>query len=441
MRLGLTVFALLSLATPAFGQGVPELPGAGRPVDLNATRARRSALAQRIGKGMVVIPAAEERDPEAQVIQDNDFRQDDYFFYLTGLETAGAWLVMIAAPDTDRTYLFLTERDPGEERWTGIRLGPGADAQRLSGIANTLPIKSLDSALTALLRNSPGPLYLPLNAEAESIPRIHDWVYGGRDVRNVVPALDSMRVFKDGAELARLKRAINITAEGIRQGMQAVRPTQYEYQLEAVIEGGFRGQGADRVGFPSIVGSGPNGTTFHYDVNRRQMNDGDLVLTDVGTEYGQYAADVTRTFPVNGRFSQRQKAIYDLVLATQQTAMDSVRPGITVRDLNRIAKEYMRVHSGKLCGDRTCEQYFNHGLSHWLGMRVHDVGNYAIPLGPGAVITVEPGIYLPDENLGIRIEDDILVTDKGYELLSGGVPRTTADIEALMRGRKQAERE
>ena len=182
------------------------------------------------------------------------------------------------------------------------------------------------------------------------------------------------------------------------------------------------------------MGSGPNSTTLHYDVNRRRTRDGDLVLVDAGAEWGQYTADVTRTFPVNGKFTPRQKAIYDLVLATELAAYDSTRPGVTIAQLNRIARDYMGTHSGSLCGDQTCDAYFIHGLSHWLGMDVHDVGDYSTPFRPGTVLTIEPGIYLPQESLGVRIEDDVLVTPGGAEWLSGKAPRTTQEIERLMRG-------
>jgi Xaa-Pro aminopeptidase len=207
----------------------------------------------------------------------------------------------------------------------------------------------------------------------------------------------------------------------------------WEYEIEGAVEAAFRRNGADRLGYPSIVGSGPNSTTLHYDVNRRQTKDGDLIVVDAGAEWGQYTADVTRTVPVNGRFTPRQKAIYDLVLATQQAAFDSTRPGTTVAQLNRIAREYMRTHSGTLCGEQACDAYFIHGLGHWLGMDVHDVGDYGTPLKPGMVLTLEPGIYLSAEGLGVRIEDDVLVTATGAEWLSAKAPKTTAEVERLMR--------
>jgi Xaa-Pro aminopeptidase len=438
--------ALVLAAAPAAAQDrspVPEpvsaLPGAGRPVDLAATAARRDRLLERIGQGIVIVPAGKERDVETDVVQDNDFRQDDYFFYLTGLETPDAWLMLSAAADGTRDQvLLLPARNPMTERWTGVKLGPGADAARLSGIATVLPVESRDSVLRALEQQVGGPWYLLMTAAARTHGWIHDWSFAGRDVRNVVPVLDSLRLVKDPAELARLRRAIDITAQAHRAALRALAPDLYEYQVEAVVEYTFRNLGADRVGFPSIVGSGPNSTTLHYDANRRRMEAGDLVVVDIGAEYGQYTADVTRTFPVSGRFTDRQRAIYELVLGTQQAAIDSVRPGTTVARLNQIARAYMREHGGTLCGDRTCDAYFIHGLSHWLGMRVHDVGDYRTPLAAGMVLTIEPGIYLSDEPLGVRIEDDVLVTANGCEVLSAGAPKTVRDIEAALRGNRAA---
>jgi len=192
--------------------------------------------------------------------------------------------------------------------------------------------------------------------------------------------------------------------------------------------------GADRVGFPSIVGSGPNSVVLHHDRNRRRTEEGDLVVLDIGAEVGYYTADVTRTFPVSGVFSQRQRKIYELVLATQQAVIDSVRPGITVLELEQIARRFMRGHSDRLCGSSTCDRFFVHGLSHWLGMDVHDAGDYSRPLVPGMVLTIEPGIYLSEEELGVRIEDDVLVTETGHEVLSAGAPKSVEEIEALMAG-------
>jgi Xaa-Pro aminopeptidase len=397
------LLALALAQTPR--EPVDALPGAGRMPDHTATTARRAALMTRMGDGVAVVMAGTSRDLEVDVLQDNDFRADDTFFYLTGLETPEAVVVLSAR--TAEAFLLLPARNPQQERWTGPRLGPGDEATRWSGLP-TLPLTSLDSLVAALVDRSGA-------------------------VREVRPVVDSMRVYKDADEMARLRRAIDITGEAHVAAMRAVRPGWYEYQLEAVIEGTFRDRGADRVGFPSIVGSGPNATTLHYDWNRRRMDAGDLIVIDIGAEWGQYSADVTRTIPVSGTFTPRQKAIYDLVLATQQAAIDAVRPGVTVADLNRIARAYMQANSGTLCGGPSCDRYWIHGLTHWLGMRVHDVGDYRMPLASGAVITIEPGIYLPGEAFGVRIEDDILVTATGHEVLSGRIPRTTAEIERIMR--------
>ena len=414
---------------------VPELPGMGRAVDTAATAARRRALLRRIGRGTVLIPAAHERDLETEYLQDNDFRQDNTFFYFTQLETQDAWLLMTArGPDTLDTVLFLPPRMPGRERWTGLRLGPDSVAVRLSGIATVLPTDSLDARLARARLRVP-PLYVPLHARTRHDRRIGDLVWGD-DIRNVLPLVDSMRAVKDADEIARLRRAVDISVAGHVAAMRAARPGMHEYELEAVLEAGFRRNGADRVGYPSIVGSGPNSTVLHYDVNRRRTENGDLVVIDAAAEWGQYTADVTRTFPVNGTFTPRQKAIYDLVLGAQQAAFDSVRPGMTMRQLDAIARRHMRAHSGTLCGAKTCDdgEYFNHGLGHPIGMDVHDVG-FSRPFEPGTVITIEPGIYLTAEGLGVRIEDDVLVTATGAEWLSTGAPRTTEAIERLMRRR------
>jgi Xaa-Pro aminopeptidase len=246
------------------------------------------------------------------------------------------------------------------------------------------------------------------------------------------PELGDLRVVKDPDEIRRLRRAIDITTVAHKEALLITRAGVWEYEIEAVIEYTFRRNGAERVGFPSIIGSGPNASILHYDKSRRRTEPGDLVVADIGAEFGYYTADVTRTFPVSGHFTDRQRDLYNLVLATQQAAIDSVRPGTDVARLNTIAREYMKSHSGSLCAPDTCDKYFPHGLSHWLGMDIHDVGDYSRKLEPGMVITIEPGVYLPNENIGIRIEDDVLVTATGSETLSASAPRDPAEIEKMM---------
>lgn len=425
---------LVAQSLPPAPDPIPALPGFGRPIDVAATRLRRERLAARIGPAVVVIPGAGERDLETEVLQDNNFRQDNYFFYLTGLESPDAWLVLDVGPGGDiGTHLLLPRRNPMREQWTGRKLGPGPEAVELTGVASVLPVESLDSLMTALLKRHDGPIRTTVTGEGGPMERVLAWAGPSRAPADLRPALDSMRVVKDADELARLRRAIEITALGQRAAMRAARPGMFEYQLEAEIEYTFRRNGADRVGFPSIVGSGPNSTVLHYDLSRRRIEDGDLVVVDIGAEYGQYTADVTRTIPINARFTPRQREIYNLVLGAQQAAIDAARPGVTLGELNRIARDYIDDHSGSLCGGQSCNRYFIHGLGHHIGMRVHDVGDTDMPLEPGMVFTIEPGIYIPEEQLGVRIEDDILVTDTGAEVLSDGAPRTVEAIESLMR--------
>ncbi|HUL03998.1 MAG TPA: aminopeptidase P family protein [Gemmatimonadales bacterium] len=412
---------------------VPELPGMGRAVDTATVAARRRALARAIRSGIVLIPAAHERSIERDHAQDSDFRQSNTFFYFTQLETHDAWLVLTVAADTGHTTLFLEPRDTSEERWTGIQLGPDSVAASLSGIPDIVTGDSLAERFSALAAaKGGGPVFLPLDDATADEQRNVQAAFAGQEVRDLGPVADSLRLVKDAGELKRLQTAIDITVQGLKAVMRAARPGMWEYQLEAVLEGTFRANGADRVGFPSFVGSGPNGTTLHYDANRRQTRAGELVAVDAGAEWGQYTADVTRTFPVSGRFTARQKAVYDLVLATQRAAFDSVRPGVRLRDIDALARRYMKQHSGKLCGKLSCDVYFVHGLSHWLGMDVHDPGDVGAPFAPGMVLTIEPGIYLPAESLGIRIEDDVVVTATGAAWLTDGAPRTTEAIEQLM---------
>lgn len=431
-------------AAPATRPGPSAADAPAGPVPVERLTARRAALLDSVGQGVVVLRSATARSVEGDYPQDNDYRERNDFFYLTGLEAPGAWLVMVAQPTgPDRTILYLPARDSAGERWTGPRLGPGPEAVALTGIADVRPADSAPAQVRRLLAEATSParsgaLYLPRDrarTPAEPLDGVlapADTTALGIAVQPLARETAALRLVKDADELRRLRGAIDMTAASLREALAAIEPGMMEYEVEAIIEYGFRRRGAERVGFPSIVGSGINSTTLHYDRSRGRLDAGDLVVMDVGAEHGYYSADVTRTAPVSGRFTPRQRALYDLVLATQQAAIDSVRPGVTVGDLNRIARAYMREHSGTLCGEVTCDRYWIHGLSHWLGMDVHDVGDYRTPLLPGMVLTIEPGIYIPAERLGIRIEDDILVTTGAPEILSAGAPRTAAEIEGAM---------
>ena len=337
--------------------------------------------------------------------------------------------------------LLLPDRNPGREAWTGVKLGPGEDAVQLTGFPQVLRLAQLDSVVRAALARDVS-VYVPLDATTRGdslVQRLRaDSAAGRVALRSLRRIVDSMRVVKDEQEIAALRRAVTISGTAHVELMRAARDTMWEYELEAILEGAFRRQGADRVGYPSIVGCGANAVVLHYDVNRDRCRPGQLLLVDAAAEWGQYTADITRTFPLSGTFTARQRALYDLVLGAQQAAMDAVRPGQTTEELTRLARVYLRDNSGTLCGDRTCDTYFIHGLSHGIGMDVHDPLGNRTPLRPGTVFTIEPGIYLPQEGIGIRIEDDILVTATGYENLSAFVPRTADDIERLMRNARGA---
>ncbi len=414
----------------------PAPPFEPPPVEVLA--ARRERLLDAIGSGVVVINSSGVKDIERDYPQDSDFRQSNDFMYLTGLETPDAWLLLVAGPDGRRTEtLFIPERNPGQEQWTGQRATFG-EAEERSGVATARATgefeDALPPALFALARESTdAALYAPLNHLTRDNEVIAGLLFESPfEVRDVEPVVARLRLVKDDYELRMLQRAIDLTAAAQRAAMRIARPGMYEYELEAVIEYTFRAGGAERVGFPSIVGSGPNSVVLHYDKSRRRMEAGDLVVMDIGAEYSYYTADVTRTIPVSGVFTPRQRVIYELVRGAQQAGIDAVAPGATMRDVNAAAREYLTTHSGDACGGKSCAAYFIHGVGHWLGMDVHDVGAYATPFEPGMVLTVEPGIYLAEESLGVRIEDDVLVTETGSRVLSSAAPRHPDEIEALM---------
>lgn len=396
---------------------------------------RRAALLDAIGSGVVVVTSASVRSIEGDYPQDSDFRQRNDFFYLTGLETPDSWLLLSASADGSRSEaLFIPPRDPDEEQWTG-RKASFEEAAAISGVERVASAGEFEAALPrALFRRGASPVvYAPLDRHLRGNAVIERLVFElPVEVRGLGGVLAPLRLVKDEHEVAMLRRAAEITAGALRAALRAAEPGMWEYELEAVIEANFRLGGAERVGFPSIIGSGANSVVLHYDKSRRRTERGDLVVMDVGAEYAYYSADITRTIPVSGRFTDRQRRIYELVLGAQEAALDAVAPGVTMGELSRIARGWLQERSGDACGERTCDAYFIHGLGHWLGMDVHDVGDYTTPLAPGMVLTIEPGIYLPEEGLGVRIEDDVLVTETGYELLSAGAPREPDAIEALM---------
>jgi Xaa-Pro aminopeptidase len=436
---------------------VPWLPLVGQqgspagPVPVERLAARREALAKRVGNGVVVLRSGIERSIEGSYPQDSDYREDNDYFYLTGVEVPNSWLVLTAKGGTlTEAVLYLPPRDTvthyRSEQWVGPQLTPGPEATVQTGIKDVRSADRIGAELPPLVFAPESParhgalLVKPGPGQADT-PLLRDSLLGraqagaGIRVENLADQMAILRLTKDADEIARLRRAIAITGDAQSEAMRRVEPGMHEYQVEAAIEYVFRRSGAERLGFPSIVGSGPNSTLLHYDKNRRRIEDGDVVVMDLGAEFGYYTADITRTVPASGRFTPRQRAIYELVLGAQEAAIKAVRPGTTIQRLDQIAREYMRANSGSLCGTATCDRHFVHGLSHWLGMDVHDVGRIDTPLASGMVLTIEPGIYLSDERLGVRIEDDVLVTPTGAEVLSAGIPKQPDAVEAVMEER------
>ena len=359
---------------------------------------RRERLEQRIKGNVLVLRAA----PEEELVE---YQQERNFYYLTGFDEPNAILLLDAASTPPEDFLFLPERKPLEERWTGTKLGPGPEAETATGFSKVLPVSEFDATLKKA------------SERAKS-------VYG---VKEVVNDIAHLRQTKSPTEVALLEKAVRITLKAQEAAARTIAPGVMEYEVEAALEYEFRRNGAERPGFPSIVGSGPFSTILHYDKNTRRMESGDVVVVDIGAEWGGYSADVTRTYPVSGKFSPRQREIYQIVLDAQKTAMAKIRPGVTFRDIHQASSSYIR--------SKGYEKYFIHGTSHHIGLEVHDAGSTERPLEPNMVITVEPGIYIGEEQLGVRIEDDVVVTPTGYRMLST-FPKEIDEIEALVQKRK-----
>jgi len=383
--------------------------------------ARRQALARSIGAGVVLL-AAGEPGPDPQ---NSGYRGDSNLFYLTGLDVPGSWLLLIVQDgQPDSTLLFLPTTATSD-------LAP-VNVPEVTGASRVHCLSELSMAVRRQIPGSGLPLHLyPGNGATEDTLVQSVQALPGVETRDLSQSLADLRLVKDSAEIARLSRAAEITAQSLVQAVSSIRPGGSEGDVAAAIQSGFVARSASGASFPSIVAAGVNTLILPYNANPAPLDENELVLMDVGAEYGRYAGDVTRTFPISGRFSERQRALYQLVLGTQETALAAVRPGVTLAQLEQLARAYLAAHSGSLCGEFTCDQYFNHLLSHWLGLNVHDAGSRSAVLAPGMVITIEPGIYLPADGLGIRIEDDVLVTATGGTVLSAAAPKTVSEIEAL----------
>ncbi len=399
-----------------------------------------------------------------------EFRQDTDFFFLTQLDEPGAVAILRPSHPEHKYVLFVRPRKRDEEIWTGVRTGVEGAVERFGADA-AFEIGSLEEELPKLLEGHPT-LYYRLGHRAvndqrivATIDRLKGQIRTGMEwpVAIIDPGtiLDEMRLRKDDADLANLREATRISAEGHLAAMRACRPGMHEYELEAVVEYVFHKLGAQSPGYCSIVGSGFNTTILHYNTNRAKINDGDMVLIDAGAEYNIFTGDITRTFPANGKFTRPQQAVYEVVLTAQKEVISMVKPGVGFMALHERAVELISdglIELGLLSGTRSeviekgeYRKFFMHRTGHWLGMDVHDAGRYRVgdewrKLEPGMVFTVEPGIYIaqdsegvPDEffNIGVRIEDDILVTADGFEILTAGAPKEVNDIETTMKQKFQ----
>jgi Xaa-Pro aminopeptidase len=434
---------------------------------------RRAHLAAQMTPGAVAILATA---PEVARNSDTDYpyRHDSAFYYLTGFTEPEAVVVLVAARGLTpaRSILFCREKNAEREIWEGFRFGPEA-ACTTFGFDAAHPIVELDAAMPALLADAPA-IYYALGHSAAFDAQVAQWLKAVRgQARSGVAApamahhltamIDTMRVIKDATEQTTMLRAATIAGQGHARAMRAARPGMFEYELEAELLYEFRRNGAQAPAYPSIVAAGANACVLHYSANNAQTKDGDLVLIDAGCELDSYASDITRTFPVNGRFSAPQRQLYELVLAAQSAALAAVMPGLPYSGIHdaaiRVLTEGMldlglldRTKVGSVddaIDARAFQQFYMHGTGHWLGLDVHDAGLYrdvaregkpSRKLASGMALTVEPGIYVrpaegvPEQfwHIGIRIEDDVIVTGQGAQILSGAAPKTIADIEAMM---------
>jgi Xaa-Pro aminopeptidase len=430
--------------------------------DVAVRAGRRQRLVQAMPGAVAVIPTAPERTRNRDTHY--PYRYDSYFYYLTGFQEPEAVLVLVADPQP-RSILFCRERSVEREIWDGFRHGPEGARERF-GFDEAHPIAALDDAMPALLADRAA-LWYPVGADPEWDARAMRWLNAVRanarsgvaapwQLHDVRAPLDDMRLVKDAQELALMRQAAAISAGAHRRAMQATRPGRNEYEIEAELLHEFRRSGSQFPAYWPIVAGGANACVLHYVSNDAPLADGGLVLIDAGCELDGYAADITRTFPVNGRYSGAQREVYELVLAAQRAAMDKVRAGNAWNEPHDAAVKVLaqgmldlKLLPGSLDAVLEKEAYkrfYMHRTGHWLGLDVHDAGEYKRAgqwraLAPGMTLTVEPGLYIraaddvPERlrDIGVRIEDDVLVTQAGCEVLTADAPKAVAEIEALMR--------
>lgn len=417
-------------------------------------QARRAKLRATVDAPIVIFGYTGHEDASEVAV----FFQETHFYYLTGHDQSGAALLLIPArssdisahadksaadsPESSHEILYLPARDPAEEIWDGPKIGPNDPgvAEKM-GFQSVEPLNNLKSDLAKLAKTYKTFYTLMPPEHEEGYPHLTESVATIRAaipnamLKDIAPQLDAMRQVKSPGELALIQKAINLSIDAHFDAMRTMRPGLFEYQIAARMKEIHEWGGCEREAYAPIVGTGFNSTVLHYSALDDQIKDGDVVVIDVGGEYGGYAADITRTLPANGKFTPRQREIYDIVLGAQNAAIAAVRPGAVLYggkdSLQQIVTDYINTHGHDKEG-RALGRYYPHGVSHHLGLDVHDPGDRNRPLEPGMVVTVEPGIYIPEENLGVRIEDDVLVTTDGYKLLTARLPRTADEIEKIM---------
>ena len=428
----------------------------------NHARRRRQLMRMTGGDAILVLPAAAER------VRSRDtsypYRQDSDFWYLSGFPEPEAVLVLVPGRRHGESLLFCRERDPEREGWDGARYGTEGAVEQF-GFDDAFPITDLDDILPGLLEGRTR-VYYHFGRDQEFDLKLIGWLntvraqirHGAQPPHEFLELghlVDEMRLFKDRDELRLMQRACDITVKAHAAAMRTVRPGMHEYELQAEVERVFRAHDAVPA-YGSIVGAGANACILHYVANNGPVRDGDLVLIDAGAEYRGYAADITRTFPANGRFSREQRLLHDLVGEAQAAALEQARPGVPYAAGHDAAVETLTegllrlgLLKGKLeknIADGSYKRYYRHKTGHWIGLDVHDVGEYRVDgesrlLEPGMVFTIEPGLYIPDDDsrvaakwrgIGIRIEDDVLVTPEGHKLMTAGLARSAGEIEALM---------
>ncbi len=446
------------LSMLAFAAALPAQAQQRREREPNSVYAeRRAKLAAQTDAPIVLWGyTGREESSEAYV-----FAQEENFYYLTGHNEEGAGLIILPAKrppsasgaspadapaDVPKETLFLPAKDPAKERWNGLRMSPsdpGIEAR--TGFESVKAFAEMRATVETLAKSYTSfCTILPYEKEEGGYPHeraVVDWLALAapaakpKDVRSNI---ETLRQIKSLGELEFLQQAIDVSLDAHIAAMKMMRPGVYEYQIAAKMVEVHAMGGSEAEGYAPIVGAGPNSTALHYDKLSRKIQDGDIVVMDVGAQYSGYSADITRTIPANGKFTPRQREIYEIVLGAQNAALAALKPGANTcnkggNSAYRIAYDYINSHGKDLHG-KPLGPYFIHGLSHHIGLNVHDPGGACQPLQPGMIITDEPGIYIPEENLGVRIEDDVLITESGNKLLSARLPRLPEEIEKIMAG-------